>query len=406
MSEKNYFETRPLKSIDGELHFDGTAIKTYLSQYQTPFYLYSRETLKTTFNQFKAALEKRGVSDYLICYALKANPRRELVSILGKCGAGADIVSGGELEVALAAHIPSSRVVFSGVGKTPEELERAMKCGVYSLNIESFEEWQEASEIASRLGVEARASLRFNPMVESNTHKHISTGARHHKFGMSEEDIFEIAKTQSSHLQLKGLSVHIGSQLMDLHGTKEAVIKTCALIKELEKIAGAPFEFIDVGGGLAVDYEPGVEVPALDEYLDLVVGEIKKGLGRLPKLVFEPGRFLVAKSGVLVTKVLRRKKTGEHHFLIVDAGMNDFARSSLYGAYHHLLPVVESAGERRATHVVGPICETTDSFATGRDLSAALKKDDYLVVCDTGAYGESMASTYNCRELVKGFFSN
>lgn len=406
MSENSYLESRPLSLIDASLHFDGIPLANFLSQYKTPFYLYSKKTLEQTFQEFREGLIKRGVSDYLICYALKANPRRELVATLAAQGAGADIVSGGELEVALSAHIPGERIVFSGVGKTPEELERAMKCGVYSLNIESFEEWEEASAIAKELNLQVRASLRFNPMVASNTHKHISTGDRHHKFGMSAEDIFKVADEQNSHLHLQGISVHIGSQLMDLHGTREAIAKTCSLMRELEAIQKAPLEFIDVGGGLAVDYEPGVSVPTLNEYLDIVVNGVKEGLGRLPKIVFEPGRFLVAKSGVLVTKILRRKVTGPHHFLIIDAGMNDFARSSLYGAYHHLMPVEQkSGGEKIATTVVGPICETTDSFASGRELDANLSRGDFLVVCDTGAYGESMASTYNCRELVKGFFS-
>ncbi len=405
MIDQQYCTGRPLSSQGEEILFEGKPIKSYLDKYPTPFYLYSKGNIESIFNSFAEGLKSRGVTDALICYALKANPRHEVVSTLAACGAGADIVSGGELEVALKAGVSPEKIVFSGVGKTARELERAIEVGVYSLNIESLEEWIEASEIATKHERPTRASLRFNPMVESNTHKHISTGASYHKFGMSREDILEVARRGDEMIRLSGISIHIGSQLMDMKGTTEAIIRTCALIKELEAIVGREFEFFDVGGGLAVDYEPGIEVPQLDEYLDIVVREIKKGLGRLPRLIFEPGRYLVARSGILITQVLRRKITGGNHFLIVDAGMNDFARSSLYGAYHHILDISKSTESRAPTHVVGPICETTDSFASSRSLNGAIAKGDYLIICDTGAYGESMANTYNCRELVKGHFA-
>ncbi len=405
MIDQQYCTGRPLSSQGEEILFDGKPVKSYLDKYPTPFYLYSGRNIQEIYHSFANGLKERGVSDALICYALKANPRHEVVATLAACGAGADIVSGGELEVALAAGINPQKVVFSGVGKTPRELERAIEVGVYSLNIESLEEWIEAVEIATKLNRSTRASLRFNPMVESNTHKHISTGASYHKFGMSRDDIFEVATRRDEMIKLSGISIHIGSQLMDLAATKEAIARTCALIRELEEKLGSEIEFFDVGGGLAVDYEPGVKVPKLDDYLDLVINEIKSGLGRLPRLIFEPGRFLVARCGVLVTQVLRRKITGGNHFLIVDAGMNDFARSSLYGAYHHLLDISAKQEAAAPTHVVGPICETTDSFASGRPLNGAIGRGDYLIICDTGAYGESMANTYNCRQLVKGHFS-
>lgn len=406
MIDQQYCTGRPLSSQGEEILFDGKPLKSYLDKYPTPFYLYSKGNIEGIFKSFEDGLKSRGVKDPLICYALKANPRHEVVSTLASCGAGADIVSGGELEVALKAGVNPQKIVFSGVGKTQKELARAIEVGVYSLNIESHEEWQEASEIASSLGGNTRASLRYNPMVESNTHKHISTGASYHKFGMSREDILSIARSSYSHLFLKGISIHIGSQLMDLKATREAIKRTCELIKEIEAIQGNELEFFDVGGGLAVDYEPGIKVPELNDYFDTVIGGIKEGLGRLPKLVFEPGRFLVARSGILITQVLRRKITGDNHFLIVDAGMNDFARSSLYGAYHHLIPMAKSQAPNAPTHVVGPICETTDSFATGRSLNSALARGDYLIICDTGAYGESMANTYNCRNLVSGYFAS
>lgn len=405
MIDQQYCTGRPLEYQGEEIFFDGKPLKSYLDKYPTPFYLYSKHNIEEIYHSFANGLKARGVDNALICYALKANPRHEVVATLAECGAGADIVSGGELEVALAAGTPAQKIVFSGVGKTPKELKRAIEVGVYSLNIESHEEWLEAVEIATSLGKEVRASLRFNPMVESNTHKHISTGASYHKFGMSREDIFEVAARRDEVVKLSGISIHIGSQLMDLAATTEAIRRTCALIKELEAMLGREFEFFDVGGGLAVDYEPGVEVPKLDDYLDIVINEIKAGLGRLPRLIFEPGRYLVARSGVLVTRVLRRKVTGGNHFLIVDAGMNDFARTSLYGAYHHLLDISTRAQAPVSTHVVGPICETTDSFASGRPLNGAIGRGDYLIICDTGAYGESMANTYNCRELVQGHFA-
>jgi diaminopimelate decarboxylase len=385
-----------------KLHFCNLDLSEVAKSFKTPFFLYSEDILSTNYNTFFQGAVEAGLINPLVCFAMKANPSKALLQILAKLGSGADIVSGGELRRALEAGIPANKIVFSGVGKTEEEIEYALKVsrdGVYSFNVESIEELELINKIARKLRKKARICFRLNPVVQAKTHKHISTGNRTHKFGLLASDIeYAIAHSKYwSHSKLVGLSVHIGSQLLDLMATKKAIIK----LSELSLKSNAPLEFIDVGGGLGVDYHPqdSERLPSIETYMGLVASTLSKHYyGKThhrPRVVFEPGRRVVAKAGIFVMKVVRNKISENNRFVIVDGGMNDFMRPSLYEAYHDLLSLKKGLREV-PTHVVGPICETSDCFATNR-LLPELKSGDYLILCDAGAYGFSMGSNYNLR---------
>lgn len=385
-----------------KLVFNGLDLATVARQHKTPFFLYSEEILMQNYYDFFNGAINAGLINPLVCFAMKSNPNKELVKVLAKQGSGADIVSGGELKRALEAGIPSNKIVFSGVGKTQEEIEFALRVsreGLYSFNVESLEELELINACAKKLKRKARICFRLNPVVQAKTHKHISTGNKTHKFGLLESDILQSLgqKKYWGHAKLVGLSVHIGSQLLDLKATKRAIEK----LSEVALKTQAELEFLDVGGGLGVDYHPDetLKLPKIEEYMGIVASTLSKSFYSKtelrPRVVFEPGRRIVAKAGIFVMKVLRNKISENNRFVIVDGGMNDFMRPSLYGAYHELLPVQETKGEV-PSHVVGPICETSDCFATNR-LLPPMKSGDLLVLCDTGAYGFSMGSNYNLR---------
>lgn len=385
-----------------KLHFHKTDISTVTKKYKTPFFLYSETILSDNYNEFFGAAVNSGLINPLVCFALKANPNKELLKILAQLGSGADIVSGGELRRALEAGISPDKIVFSGVGKTEEEIIYALKAsknGIFSFNVESLEELELINACARRLKKRARICFRLNPVVQPKTHKYISTGNKTHKFGLLEADILNAIKQKKywTHSKLVGLSIHIGSQLLDLKATRKAIARMC----EVALKTGKHLEFLDVGGGLGVDYHPDetAKLPSVQEYMDLVASTLNKHFyvktKYRPRVVFEPGRRIVAKAGVFVMKVLRNKISENNLFVIVDGGMNDFMRPSLYGAYHALLPVKEGKFDQ-PSHVVGPICETSDCFGSNR-LLPKLNSGDYLVLCDTGAYGFSMGSNYNLR---------
>ncbi|PIK16109.1 diaminopimelate decarboxylase [Halobacteriovorax sp. JY17] len=386
-----------------KLFIDDHCINSITKDLKTPFYLYSVKALESNYLNFYLAASNNGLSNPLVCYALKANPNLSLLKSLKVLGAGADIVSGGELKQALKAKIPASKIVFSGVGKTEDEIRLALKChrdGIYSFNVESIEELEMIGTVAQSLNKKARVALRLNPQVNVKTHKHISTGGKSHKFGILKVDIEKSLKKKSlwKNIDLVGLSMHIGSQLTCLKATEKA-------LKEIVKLASAlpsPLEFIDVGGGLGVPYNEDHPLSSLEEYMSLVAKTLKSNMKVIPRVVFEPGRFIVANCGVLVTEVIRIKKSEENKFIIVDGGMNDFVRSSLYGAYHHVLPLSKRSGNPSPCHVVGPICETADSFASNRSLPP-IKSRDRICIGDVGAYGHSMSSTYNMRERTKEY---
>ena len=385
-----------------KLQFAGQDISTLAKKFKTPFFIYSEDMLTENYEQFSQGAQKAGLINPLICFAMKSNPNKELVKILAKLGSGADIVSGGELKRAIEAGIPAEKIVFSGVGKTQEEIEYALKLkgqGLNSFNVESIEELELINQCAKKLKKQARICFRLNPVVQPKTHKYISTGNKTHKFGLLEHDILLSLKEKKywSHSKLVGLSVHIGSQLLDLKATKKALVRLSEVALKTER----PLEFLDVGGGLGVDYHPDEthKLPHIETYMNLIAETLEKAFyaktDLRPRIVFEPGRRIVAKAGLFVMKVLRNKVSEDNHFVIVDGGMNDFMRPSLYGAYHALLPV-KDAPKTQKCHVVGPICETSDCFGSDRPLPV-LKSGDLLVLKDTGAYGYSMGSNYNLR---------
>lgn len=396
----------PLCYKKGKLHFDNIPLSTIAKKVKTPFYLYSERTLLENYHVFLDSALMAKIEEPLICFALKANPNLKLLKALAKAGAGADIVSQGELKRALDAGIKGEKIVFSGVGKTTEEIRKGLKAGIYSFNVESIEELQLINLEASKLKKVARVAFRLNPKVHAKTHKHISTGFKTHKFGLLKEDILKTLKKKSlwSHTNLVGLSVHIGSQLTCLKATKKAIKELSSLALEVN----LPLEFLDVGGGLGVDYGPDEEklfsTPA--QYMEIISKELKNSFyskysfDQKPRIVFEPGRVIAARAGAFITSVVRTKKSEGCHFAIVDGGMNDFVRASLYGAYHDILTERKAGSKTVKTDIVGPICETADCFGTGRALPS-LKAGDLISVSDVGAYGFSMASHYNMRELPK-----
>lgn len=391
-----------LEYLKEKLSFSKLDLTSLSRDYKTPYFLYSEDILTDNFKTFYEGAKNAGLKKPLVCFALKSNPNRELVKVLAKLGSGADIVSAGELKRALEAGIPSDKIVFSGVGKTEEEILFALtvsKKGIYSFNVESLEELALINACAKKTKREARICFRLNPVVQPKTHKFISTGNKTHKFGLLEKDILGSLKNSKywSHTKLVGLSIHIGSQLLDLKATKKAIIKLCDVaLKSKQEL-----EFLDVGGGLGVNYHPDEtkRLPTIDTYMKLVATTLTKYFysksDLKPRVVFEPGRRIVAKSGIFVMKVLRNKVSENNHFVIVDGGMNDFMRPSLYGAYHGLIPVKKGKAAK-VCHVVGPICETSDCFGSGRRLPEMIA-GDLLVLEDTGAYGYSMGSNYNLR---------
>lgn len=397
---------KPWSYKRNQLYFDEHLIQDLAELVTTPFYLYSEKNLEHYWFEFSQAALEYKIPNPKICYALKANPNPFIVKKLKKLGAGADVVSAGELKRALECHISPENIVFSGVGKTQEEIDYALSLPkeLFSFNVESIEECLLIQKLSEKKNKIARIAIRLNPRVKAKTHKHISTGNREHKFGIAEEDLeFLVKKIQrSSHLKLVGFSIHIGSQLTCLKATERAIRRLCQLIKNLS----LKLEFIDVGGGLGVNYEDH-PTPTSSEYMHLVSQTIQKNLSKEYlnsknfSVVFEPGRFLVARSGVLITKVIRIKKNGSVSFAIVDGAMNDFARPSLYSAYHQILPLKKRAS-KEIYDVVGPVCESTDVFAKDRNISK-LKANDLLLLSDAGAYGASMASTYNLRKMVQEY---
>ncbi|MFT6070416.1 MAG: diaminopimelate decarboxylase [Bacteriovoracaceae bacterium] len=396
----------PLCYKKGKLHFDNIPLASIAQRVKTPFYLYSEKTLLANYQLFLDSALKAKIEDPLICFALKANPNLKLLKSLARAGAGADIVSQGELKRALDAGIKASKIVFSGVGKTGEEIKKGLKAGIYSFNVESIEELELINSEAKKLKKKARVAFRLNPKVHAKTHKHISTGFKTHKFGLLKEDILKALKKKGlwTHTDLVGLSMHIGSQLTCLKATKKAIKELGTLALEVNR----PLEFLDVGGGLGVDYGPEEEkrFSTPKQYMEIISNELKNSFykkntfDQRPRIVFEPGRVIAARAGAFITSVVRTKKSEDCHFAIVDGGMNDFVRASLYGAYHDILTEKKAGKKTIKTDIVGPICETADCFGTARSLPS-LKAGDLISVADVGAYGFSMASHYNMRSLPK-----
>lgn len=378
---------------DGHLHAEEVALTQIAQQFGTPCYVYSRATLERHFQAFQKAL---GTHPHLICYAVKANANLAVLNVLARLGAGFDIVSRGELERVLAAGGDPARIVFSGVGKQASEMRRALEVGVKCFNVESIPELERLNQVAEHMGLQAPVSLRVNPNVDAKTHPYISTGLKENKFGIPIEDAFAVYQQAArlSHVQIKGIDCHIGSQLTQLAPFLDALEPVLALASRLAQ-AGIPIEHLDLGGGLGVTYDQETP-PAPQDYAQALLARLQKE--NLPyTLIFEPGRAIAANAGVLLTQVEYLKMGADKNFAIVDAAMNDLLRPALYQAWQAIIPVKMPA-EGTSTQVydiVGPICETGDFI--GKQRSLALQEGDLLAVRSAGAYGFAMASNYNTR---------
>ncbi len=378
---------------DRELYCENIPVKEIASKVKTPFYLYSSATLTHHFNVFDKAFSRH---PHLICFAVKANSNLAVLNLLGELGAGADIVSGGELHRALKAGIPAERIVYSGVGKTEKEIREAAKADILMFNVESMEELDAISRQARRLKCRVRVSFRVNPDVDANTHPYISTGLKKNKFGLSMAQTLEAYKVASDRdeLDVVGIDCHIGSQLIQVEPFVDAIGRIKFLLQELEGF-GIRLKFIDIGGGLGIKYRDEIP-PEPDAYAKALLSEVKD----LPHyLIIEPGRSIAGNAGILVTKILYTKDTEEKRFYIVDAAMNDLARPSLYEAYHEILPVIETDRHLHPADIVGPICETGDFLARERPMPD-LNQGSLLAVMSAGAYGFTMSSNYNSRPRV------
>ncbi len=378
---------------DRELYCEEVPVREIAREIETPFYLYSSTTLEDHFRSFDKAFHS---CPHLICFAVKANSNLAVLNLLGKMGAGADIVSGGELYRALRAGIPADRIVYSGVGKTEKEIQEAIEAGILMFNVESMEELEAISRQARRLRCRARISFRINPDVDPKTHPYISTGLKENKFGLPMSQAFRAYSTASSReeLEVVGVDFHIGSQLTQVEPFVDAIKKIRPLLQDLES-SGIGLKFIDVGGGLGIRYRDE-SPPGPDAYARALLSEVKD----LPHtLILEPGRSIVGNAGILVTKLLYTKETKAKKFYIIDAAMNDLARPSLYQAYHEILPVVEADGPVYPTDIVGPVCETGDFFARERPMPC-LNRGSLIAAMSAGAYGFTMSSNYNSRPRV------
>jgi diaminopimelate decarboxylase len=357
----------------------------------TPAYVYSSAAILANYRAYDEAL---GDVPHNICYAVKANSSLGILALLAQAGAGFDIVSGGELYRVIQAGGDPAKVVFSGVGKTADEVDYALQQGIHTFNCESEPELALIDALAARRGVQAGFALRVNPDVDASTHPYISTGLREHKFGIDIADaeaVYERARAFGN-LVAEGVSCHIGSQLMDTNPILEAISRVLALIERLRE-RGFAIGHIDLGGGLGVAYEAHEHAPEIRAFIAQIRPRLENaGL----RVMLEPGRSIAGAAGVLLTRVLYRKRNGEKEFVIVDAGMNDLIRPSLYRSHHGIIPLRKTARPEIVADVVGPVCETGDFLARGRKMANAAP-GDYLAVCTAGAYGFVLASNYNSR---------
>jgi diaminopimelate decarboxylase len=386
----------------GELYCERVPVSRIAKELGTPCYIYSHETLIRHFHAYDNAFKD---IPHVIAFAMKANSNLAILRLMAREGSGVDIVSGGELFRAMKAGVPASKIVFAGVGKSPDEIRDALKANILMFNVESAAEIRALNDVAASVGMKARIALRINPDVDPKTHPYISTGMKKSKFGIAADRALEEYKIASSmsHIDVVGVHAHIGSQLTDVTPFVDSLKKVVALIDTL-KDHDINIRYLNIGGGLGITYSD--EKPPLPQELAHAISPLVKGLGLT--LVMEPGRVIVGNAGILVTKALYEKAGETKHFIIVDAAMNDLIRPSLYGAYHEIRPVNEAAVHRpkQMVDIVGPVCESGDFLAKERSLPN-IQPDDLLAVMSAGAYGFVMASNYNSRPrvpevLVKG----
>ena len=379
-----------------EIFVENVAISAIAKSVGTPFYCYSKKTLIENFKNFSDAFFQNKISDYKICYAIKANFNIHLVKILTSLGAGIDAVSAGEIFRGIHADCDPKKIVFAGVGKTREEIEYALKSGVEEFSVESVAEMFLLNEVAVDLAKVAKFSLRVNPNVDAKTHDKISTGRKGDKFGVDIEDAEEIyVKAEKlSGLEIHGIAMHIGSQITTLEPFELAFKKLRELCLQLRK-NGQKISALDFGGGIGILYK-NENTLLIHDYVKLLK-KITEDLN--VKITIAPGRAMVGSAGILATKVIFLKETEQKNFVIIDAGMNDLMRPGLYDSYHEVLPVAKKFGEKAVYDLVGPVCESTDTLAKERVLTNP-KSDDLFIFCSAGAYGSSMSNEYNCRPMI------
>lgn len=382
---------------NGILHAENVPLPEIAAAVGTPFYCYSTATLTRHFQVFD---EPFGDVDHLTCYAMKANSNQAVIKTLGDLGAGMDIVSGGELKRALLAGVSADKIIFSGVGKTDQEISDAITAGILCFNVESESELQMISDVATRLNKTARISIRINPDIDAKTHAKIATGKAENKFGIPWTRSVEVYALAASlpGLEVTGIDVHIGSQIVDLEPFKAAAERVAELTTILRQ-HGHNISHVDLGGGLGIPYRHGDNEPPLpSEYANALKNAIA---GLDCKIITEPGRLIAGNSGILVTRVIHMKQGEGKGFAVVDAGMNDLIRPTLYEAFHEILCVQEPArnAATQIIDVVGPICETGDYTAQNRELPA-LSQDDMIAIMSAGAYGAVQSGTYNSRALI------
>jgi len=374
---------------NGELHVEQVALSQVAERYGTPCYVYSRAAISETYRAFDAAF---GAHDHLVCYAVKANSTLGVLNVLARLGSGFDIVSGGELARVMAAGGDPRKVVFSGVGKTAEEMQQALMAEILCFNVESERELARLDAIAARAGKTAAISLRVNPDVDPRTHPYIATGLKENKFGIPYEDALALYRRARDmrHIRIAGIGCHIGSQLTEVAPFVAALDRLLDLVDRLQA-EGIALTHVDIGGGLGIRYRDE-SPPAITDYARALIAR----LGNRPlRLLLEPGRALVGQAGVLLARVEYLKHGRERNFAVVDAAMNDLLRPALYDAWHDVQPVRPSASGGKAYDIVGPVCESADFLARARVL--ALSEGDLLAIMSAGAYGMSMSSNYNTR---------
>ncbi len=378
-----------LEYKNGELFIEELSLKDLAKEFGTPLYVYSASFIRERINAYKKAFPGA-----LICYAVKANFNPHIIKIAKEEGAGADIVSGGELYCALKAGVDSQKIVYAGVGKTLPEIEYALREDILMFNVESVMELDVLDHVAKKLGKKARIAIRVNPDVDPKTHPYISTGMKKSKFGVdisTAKKEYEYAR-KLKNIEVVGIHCHIGSQILDISPYIEAVEKVLDLYKYLTR-EGFDIKYVDIGGGLGIKYRPDQSNAEPQDLADAIRPYIREFDAQL---ILEPGRSVVGNAGILLTQVQFLKDKGHKHFVIVDAGMNDLVRPAMYDAYHHIVPVTKKDNRYIKCDIVGPICETGDFLALDREIEQ-VEREDYLAVLSAGAYGFAMSSHYNVR---------
>jgi diaminopimelate decarboxylase len=393
--------------VGNRLFCEGVAIDALAKKFGTPLYVYSQNTLAGHFNRLMQAM---GEVDPLICFSVKSNANLSVLRLLSNLGSGFDVVSGGELKRVIAAGGDSSKCVFAGVGKTELEIAYALRQGIYCFNAESESELERINRVAGRLKVKAPVAVRVNPDVAARTHKKITTGTYENKFGIAFERVTAVYSWASKlpHLRLRGIQMHIGSQITEVEPFEQAVRKVLPLAAKLRDRFG--LEFFSLGGGLGIMYQSALESGSPQWWKDsapiktmgpqpyaAALVPLLKPLGL--RILLEPGRFITGNAGILVSRVEYVKRTGKKNFLIIDAAMNDLIRPALYEAYHEIVPVARNKRRLISSDVVGPICESGDTFCQNRPIPA-VRQGDYLAIMSAGAYGSAMSSNYNTRPLA------